>query len=139
MSTLSARMEALKAGLAAAVPATRTVSRSLKDFTSWGDAVLLTGVYTAVSKSEGDYARYTSDMEADGTHRIAIIGQLKVAEDADPSAVEDAEGVMIDEIKAFMRTPPADLGSMVLQGWNQSAQMEAPYGWVAFDVTLTEG
>ena len=46
---------------------------------------------------------------------------------------------MIDEIKAFTRALPPQLGSLTLTGWRQSQQLEHPYGWAAFDLTLRAG
>lgn len=137
MSTLSDRMNALQAALAAAYPA-RVVTRNFVDFAQRGDDDLIQGVYTLISRSEGDYARYTDDSIADGTHQIWIVGQTRVAENAEPSAVEDAEGVMIDEIKAFLNVLPPALGSLQLNGWRQSEQMDYPYAGVAFEFTFIQ-
>jgi len=137
MSTLSDRMNALQVALAAAYP-DRVVTRSFMDFAQRGDDELVKGVYTLISRSEGDYVRYTDDSIADGTHQIWIVGQTRVAEDAQPKAAEDAEGVMIDEIKVFLRTLPAALGSLQLNGWRQSEQMDYPYAGVAFELTFIQ-
>ena len=45
---------------------------------------------------------------------------------------------MIDEIKVFLRTLPAALGSLQLNGWRQSEQMDYPYAGVAFELTFIQ-
>lgn len=138
MSALSDRMNAIQSALAAMYPA-RTVTRDLKDFAARPLGELQSGIYTVLSTSEGNYSHYLGGMTRDGEHRVLVVGQVAVAETAAPSMTEDAEGVMIDEIKAFTRDLPPELGSLTLTGWRQSQQLEHPYGWVAFDMTLREG
>lgn len=138
MSALSTRMNAIQAALAAMVPA-RIVTRSLKDFASRPLSELKEGIYTVLSASEGGYSHYLGGMTRDGEHRVLVVGQIAVAETSEPSATEDAEGTMIDEIKAFTRALPPELGSLTLTDWRQSQQLDHPYGWVTFDMTLREG
>lgn len=138
MSALSDRMNAIKSTLAAMYPV-RVVTRDLKDFAARPIGELKSGVYTVLSASEGNYTHYLGGMTRDGEHRVLVVGQIAVAETAAPSEIEDTEGVMIDEIKAFTRALPPELGSLTLTGWRQSQQLEHPYGWVAFDMTLREG
>lgn len=138
MSALSDRMNAIQSTLAAMYPA-RTVIRDLKDFAARPLGELQAGIYTVLSASEGNYSHYLGGMTRDGEHRVLVVGQIAVAETSAPSMTEDAEGVMIDEIKAFTRDLPPELGSLTLTGWRQSQQLEHPYGWVAFDMTLREG
>ncbi|SEO64104.1 hypothetical protein [Nitrosovibrio sp. Nv6] len=138
MSALSDRMNAIKSTLATMYPA-RTVTRDLKDFAARPLSELQEGIYTVLSASEGNYSHYLGGMTRDGEHRVLLVGQIAVTETAEPSATEDAEGTMIDEIKAFTRALPPELGSLTLTGWRQSQQLEHPYGWVAFDMTLREG
>lgn len=134
-STLTVQMKALAAVLLAMYP-TRIVSRELKDFTERGDDLLVQGVYTVVARSEGDYS-HTMGREAHyGTLKIGLLGQIKVAEGSPMYAVEDAEGVLIDEIKALMRSRTLAINSLKLVATRQSGQLEYPYGWVAFDLTM---
>lgn len=135
MSALSVQMNALAAALAAMYP-TRVVTRDLLDFAERADADLLSGVYTVVARKEGDYT-HTMGREAHyGELMIGLLGQIRVAEDAAHSAVEDAEGVMIGEIKALVRSRTLAINSLRLVACRMSGQLEHPYGWVAFDMTM---
>ena len=96
-SDLTIQMEVVKAGLAARVPA-RIVTRDLLDFANRKPADLTAGIYTVLSSDEGGYSNNMGREAAYGRHNIMILGQFKLAETVVPSAVEDAEGVMIDEI-----------------------------------------
>lgn len=128
--TLAEHMELIKTTLAAKYPQ-RQVTRSLKDFADRPAAQLKAGVYTVLSEGEGDYPNYNG-LEANyGVHRIAIIGQIQVAETAESVEIENAELSMIEEIKNFTRTLPVTLCSLAMQRFEQSRQLEHPYGWVA--------
>lgn len=134
-SALTVQMNALKNALAAMVPL-RVVTRDLADFAERADADLLKGIYTVVAREEAYYT-HTMGREAHyGTLSIGLLGQIRVSEDAVPSAVEDAEGAMIDEIKALMRSRTLAVNSLQLVKTRQSGQLEHPYGWVAFDLTM---
>jgi hypothetical protein len=133
MSTLSIAMEAIKAALAAKYPA-RVVTRDLLDFAQRAEADLTAGIYTVVSKDENDYTHTLGREASDGKHQIGLLCQIKVAEGLPPSAAEDAEGVMIDEIKAFLRSRTLLTNTLRATGFRQSRQLESPYGWVAFDL-----
>lgn len=138
MSELSLRMELFKVTLQA-FAADRVVTRDLIDFANRTPEELKQGVYTVVSKGESGYANFTGRMAAYGTQGIAIIGQIQVEEDDPPSAIEDAEGEMIEEIKQFANSQlPPGLGSFTLLSVNQSQQLEHPYGWVLFDSFTSE-
>lgn len=134
--TLAERMAALLAALAAACPA-RVVSRDLKDFSDRAKADLTAGVFTLISLGESGYPNYNGSEAMFGRHRMLLVGQVQLAEDADPSAVEDAEFAMVEDVKAFVRSLPTNLCSMVMTGFRQSGQLEAPYGWVSIDLEET--
>ncbi len=135
MSELSVHMNALKDALAARYPA-RVVTRDLKDGPQRSDAELTAGIYTVVSRGEDGYTNTMGREASDGNHKIGLLGQLKLAENTSPSAVEDAEGVMVDEIKALLRSRTPLTNSLRAIGFRQSGQIEAPYGWVAFDLVM---
>jgi hypothetical protein len=128
-------MNALKAEMAAMFPA-RVVTRDLQDFPQRSAADREKGIYTLVSRSEDSYTHTIGREASDGNHKIGLLGQIEVAENAPPSAVEDAEGMMIDEVKALMRSRTQLTNSLRLIGFRQSGQLEAPWGWVAFDLVM---
>lgn len=133
MSEISTRMELIKTLLAAALTA-RIVTRDLLDFAQRKDADLLAGIYTLVSNGEGGYQNLNGREAMDGTQRILLVGQIRLDEDAVPSAIENAELAMVDEIKAFLRARPAQIIQLYMTGFRQSQQMDAPYGWVSVDL-----
>lgn len=136
-STLTVQMKALQAALAAMFPL-RVVTRDLLDFSERLEADLFKGIYTVVSRDEGGYSHTMGREAFYGIRRIGLVGQIKVAESSPPkpSDAEDAEGVMIDEIKALMRSRTLQVNSLQLVRCRQSGQQEYPYGWVAFDLTM---
>ena len=135
--TLAERMAALQAALATAMP-TRVVVRDLKDFADRQKADVAAGVFTLISKGERGYRNYNGREAMDGRHSILLVGQIELGEDAAPSAVEDAEFAMVEEVKGFVRALPASLCSLTMSGFQQSGQLDAPYGWVAITLEMME-
>lgn len=136
MGELNTLREALREALATAMP-TRVVTRDHKDFGQRDEADLLAGVVTIVGLGEKDYSQWSGRETQLGTLPILIVGQLKVAEDAAPSAVEDAEDTLAEEIKSFCAAPPSQfLGGLRMTGFRQSGQIEHPYGWISVDVEV---
>lgn len=124
-------LEALKAGLAAAMPG-RVVTRDLLAFEERLESDLLAGVLTVVSSREGRYANYRGREAQLGRLNVVVVGQLKLAEGVLPSEVEDAEFAFAEQVKDFLGgvLPVADV---LLIETRLSGQMEAPYGWFAMD------
>lgn len=135
MSTLIDRMALVAAQLADRFPA-RLVTRSMKDFAERQPADLKRGVYTLISLGESDYANLRERAAMDGRHRMLLIGQIQLGEKVEPSAIEDAEFVMAEEIKDFVRNLPPALVCLEMKSFRQSGQVEHPYGWIAVDLEL---
>ncbi len=136
MSEISGVMALLKTTLAAAYPA-RTVTRDLLDFSDRPEAELKAGVYALLAGPEDGFPNYRGRESNFGTLRPVIVGQIQVEESAAPSALEDAESDMIDEIKAFTRTVlPSGIDSLLLERYRRSEQLEHPYGWVTFQMEM---
>jgi len=136
VSEQGARLDLLTAALLAVAP-TRLVTRSLRGLNEIEDRELDAGVFTIVSKGESDYAN-TPGREAQlGTGSLIIIGQLKVAENADGAELEEAEFLMVEELKALAQSNLAEsIGGLTMLAYRQSAQLERPYGWLAADFEL---
>jgi hypothetical protein len=127
---------ALKAAMAAAMPA-RVITRDLRDFAEREEADLLAGVVTLVGAGEKDYVDLLGGAYDQGTVPFTVVGQVKIGEGTSPSAVEDAEDALMEEIKAFVINPGSDLlGGIRLLGWRQSGQLEHPYGWIGCDIEV---
>ena len=124
-------LEALKAGLAAAMPA-RVVTRDLLSFDLRQESDLLAGVLTVVTNREGRYANYRGREAQMGRLNVVVVGQLKLAEDALPSEVEDAEFAFVEQVKDFL-AGILPVEAIDLLETRFSGQMEAPYGWFAMD------
>lgn len=134
MSAMGDRMAAIAAALAARYPA-RKVRRSLVDFNDLAAADLAAGVYTLVSTGESGFTNVAGYEAQDGRQGILLVGQIRVAETKDKAQagllVEEAEFVLIEEVKAFLRALPEALCLLTLENWRQSQQLEEPYGWIA--------
>lgn len=134
-SPVTTAKNALMTALAAALPG-RTVTRNFLKLGQRQREQLVAGVVSVVGLGESDYATHRG-READlGKLQMVLVGQLQV-DSADPQAVEDAEDEMADQIKAFLAGPmPTGVRSCIATGYRQSGQLEAPYGWVAFEVEV---
>lgn len=131
MSELSTRMEAIKASLQAFRPL-RVVTRDAKDPAHHKRADLLKGIFTIVSMGEGDYTNVAGYVAQDGRQGFLILGDIEIAPNQAPSKIEDAEGDMIDDIKAWVRavTNDSTLCLVRLLNIRQSGQIANPSGWI---------
>ena len=135
MGELSTRMNLIQQTLAARYPA-RRVTRQLLDFADRKESELTAGIYTLISHGEGDYENLNGREAMDGTHAVLLVGQIVLPHAATPTDVEDAEFAMAEEIKGFVRNLPPELCALVMKGFRQSGQLEAPYGWVAVEMEM---
>lgn len=138
MSELDDRMEAIRAALAAKYPA-RVVTRRFVDFPQHPDADLQAGIYTLLAGGEAEFKNLNRAYNAkDGKQSITLLGQIRVPaqanEEADGLAVEQAEFALRDEVIAFLQDLPEALCQIDAVGWTNSRQVEAPYGWIAFEL-----
>jgi hypothetical protein len=136
MSALGDRMALIASTLAARYPA-RVVTRSFQQFEQRKREDLIPGIYTIVSRGEGGYANYNGREAMDGNHKILVIGQIVLEESQTPAEVEDAEFVMVEEIKALVRDLPSALCSLVMMGFDQSGQLLHPYGGITVELEMT--
>lgn len=136
MAELAAALDALVQGLAEACPG-RLVSRSFRPLAQIPQEDLERGVLTVMLRGERDWKNYRG-READlGTLNVTLVGQLVVAADAGGVGVEAAEMALAREIKTFLGTPlPAPLRACLAPGYDQSGQLDTPYGWVVFELEV---
>ena len=99
MSEFDTRLAALAAHLTTSCPL-RVVTRSLKDFALREDADLTDGILTVVGGGAGRFRNLRERLGMDATQRVTLVGQLRVAEAAEPLAVEQAEFTLYDEVIA---------------------------------------
>ncbi len=130
MTQLETRMEAIRTSLAAAVPE-RIVTRAFKPLQNVPASELQAGQYTIISRGESGYQNLNGREAMDGTHRVLIVGRFQLPEDASGLDIEQTEFEMLDEWKAWLRALPDELCCFVLQEFEQSGQVEQPYGWIA--------
>lgn len=136
MSELGDRIDALVALFKTVAPA-RVITRTLQDFASRHDADLLAGVFTLVNKGVNDYKNHPGQAAALGTDGLIIVGQIRVAEGAAGDVLEEAEFLMMDDVKALANADlPTNLGGFIVNGFTQSQQVETPYGWIAVQCDL---
>lgn len=133
--SLKALVDQIRSSLAATYPL-RVVTRSMQDFGDRNETDLAKGIYTLVSQGEGGYANLPHREAMNGRLKLVMVGQILLAEGAAPSAVEDAEFAMVEEIKGFVRALPVGIDSLLMKGYRQSGQLEAPYGWIAIDMEI---
>jgi hypothetical protein len=136
-SELTIRMDLLKAHMETLFP-DRVITRDLIDFAARDQADLKKGVYTLIARNENDFTNLLGRVAMYGAKGLYILGQLLVNDESQPHTVEDAEGLMIDEIKELCRNLPDGIGDMTLMQLQQSAQIDYPYGWVLFELQTRE-
>lgn len=106
----------------------RVVTRSLLDFADRQPDELKAGVFTILANGlpEGDI--YFQHM------KFLVVGQIQLSEKATGEDVERAEMLLSRDIRNLvqrqLRGPSLHLGAL-----EQSAQLEAPYGWVSVSIT----
>lgn len=129
-------LEALRSGLAAAMPA-RQVSRRFRAMGELSAAALAAGDVAIVCRGEKDFANYNGREAQLGTLEVMLVGRLQVG-DEDGLAVEQAELALAGEVKAFVATRPwpAGIDDIRFLRVRQSGQLEAPFGWVVMDLEV---
>ncbi len=134
-SELTTRMEAIKISLAAFRPL-RVVTRDVKDPANHPRADRLKGIYTIVALSEGDYTNVPNYLAQDGRQSFLILGDIDLAPNQAPSKIEDAEGLMLDDIKAWVRSTAGSptLCLVRLLRTVFSGQVASPSGWIACEL-----
>lgn len=126
---LAEKLEDIREDLAEAMP-TRVVTRDFLDFAQRSQVDLEAGTLTIITQRESRYANYRG-READlGRMTLAVVGQLKLPEDALPSLVEDAEFSFAEEVKDWLQGA-LPVNAVDLIETRFSGQMDAPYGWFA--------
>lgn len=138
MSDANAALEAIKASLAAAMPA-RTVQRSLPpDPMALARADLLAGVVCLVSEGGGDFANYLGREGQLGHLQASLVGFVQVEESATPVDVEQAELALLKDLLAWCsnHAPMADVSDVLPQDFAQSKQLEHPYGWLILKLDI---
>ena len=117
----------------------RVVTRSYMDFARRSQEELTQGVYTLVSF---DFNHFNNDQTGAarkaGRHAIKLLAQFKLDEPCTGEQIEDAEFVILQEVETFISAiaKPGNPyhGYLRLLKAQQSAQIDSPYGWVAFDL-----
>lgn len=121
MSQIGAIVGAMLASLAAGFPARRT-DDSVIDFADRSESDLVAGVYTLISDGQ------PGPIEAEVEYiNVMLVGQVMVAESASGGDIQEAENLMIDELKTFRRAATVKIDISSIQ---QSRQLELPYGWI---------
>lgn len=133
MSERDSFLALLAAQLAAACPA-RVVTRSLRDHTMHKDADLLKGVLTLLAVGEGNYQNLIGRIGLDARAKAVLIGQLRVAENTEPLAIEQAELALFEDVLAALRAGTGVLRCIDVTGFRQSGQIEHPFGWIAVEL-----
>lgn len=136
-------MEALVAGIAAAIPA-RHVQRKLIDPANESKDRLAAGVICVVSTGGGNFANWTGREGELGTMNVKAVGFVQVPM-KDPVTglattgedVEKAELALLGDLLSFCKQihqPPID--SVLPGDYMQSQQLSHPLGFLALDLKV---
>lgn len=130
--SVEARVAAVADSIAAALTA-RAVTRDFLDLGQAPDAELVAGRVTVLAMGEGECEEDVAGTDVTGWLSLLVLGQLRVAENTTPRAVEQAENALAEELKAWA------VGTALavrLKGFRQSGQLEHPYGWIAMEMEV---
>lgn len=123
-------LDAMKTSIAAALPA-RIVQRSLLlDPPNEPAANLEKGVICLLSQGGGKFANYLGREGELGRMEVAVVGFLKVAENTNPAAIEQAELALLQELLDWTGNTGVPGLTALPQEFRQSQQLEHPYGWL---------
>lgn len=127
-------MAAAKLSLQAACP-TRVVLRGMQDPAALGDAALAQGVLSLVADGTDGWVEFTGREGEYGRLSFAIVGHLRVADDATPEALDQAEAALEGELLAWcQQIKPAPLDAVYPRRAFYSKGLERPYGWIVMEL-----
>jgi len=122
MSQFGIIIDMISAALKQASPQ-RVVTRDLKDFSDHDAQDIQKGVFTLINQNVHADENDIEYLD------LLLVGQIELAEGALPSAIEEAELTMIDEVRHFCQ---GLYGTQIVRGkFRQSAQLDAPYGFIS--------
>ncbi|WP_367846454.1 hypothetical protein [Rhodoferax sp. WC2427] len=130
-------LAAMVASLAARMPG-RTVQRSLpKDPAGLQVADLVPGLVCIVAAGGGSFANWSGREGELGSMNVKVVAFLAVDEDTEPQAIEQAENALLADLLAWCQDiKPEPLDDVVPGNYQQSSQVEHPYGWLVLDLTV---
>lgn len=134
IDTLPAKMAAVRAALATAMPTRIHKAGYQRDFDEHRSAELRAGVVQVVAGDESDYSQQLGRTATEGTFTLAVVIQLLSEETDDGSQIEAAELAAGEDLKAFVRTGITGL-DIGLERLTFSAQQETPYGFTVAQIT----
>ncbi|MEW6647192.1 MAG: hypothetical protein AB1450_08345 [Pseudomonadota bacterium] len=123
MSEAGTLLAALLTSLEAFAP-NSVCTRDFVPFEHRAKTELEKGVFTLIHKGGSDGDASTLD--------LLLIGQIKLGEKAAGSAIEEAEDLMMDIVRAWAERNTA-LGVQI-RSWRKSMQIDRPFGWIAVDL-----
>lgn len=133
MSAVGDILDSLVTQFQAMAPA-RTITREFQPLEDLRDTEALAGRFTLKIAGVEGYMNEVGLAMAHGTAKLVIYGQVKVAEDAGGEALEEAELLMVEDVKALAAAlDPGATGALMPQRYTQSQQLEYPYGWIAVE------
>lgn len=113
----------------------RLVERGMVDPAALGDETLTQGVFTLVAEETSSWTEWTGREGDYGTLQFAVVGYVRVADNAPPVAVEQAEAALEDELLAWCREiKPAPLDAVYPRKCSYSRGLEAPVGWIVMEM-----
>jgi len=131
-------MATLETSLRAALPA-RTVQRGMVLDPANLKAVQLTaGTLCLVSQGGGGFYNWQGREGDGGDLDVTVVGFVSVAERDATKQLEQAEFLLIEDVLTFCKGigMVAPLDAVVPQSWQQSGQLEHPFGWVTMKLKV---
>lgn len=129
-------LNALKSSAALALPERHVSLGVVLDLAQLSDSDLDAGILRFVGKGGGGFYNWRGAEAEGGDYDLQLVGYIKVDEGDPPEAVEAAELDLLSDVLAWMQSDglPNALASVVPLSFQQSRQLEHPYGWFVLEI-----
>ncbi len=138
MSSFGDKLERLKTDMKAAVPTDQIVTRVFQHFDARGDYKLKAGVWTIMSKGGSAFNSPLDVSLLEGGLNIVLLYQFKLSDKATGQDIEEEELKAYDTLINIIDTAAGSTHCFDIEGFQQSMQIERPYGWIAISLTWKE-
>lgn len=128
-------LDALVASMSTAMPG-RHVDRNLVDPAQVKREKLLAGQLCVVSTKGGNFANYRGREAQLGQIRVSVVGYLAVPESSSRKDIERAELELLGDLLAWIASGSVGVSYVAPGDWEQSKQMEHPYGWLVLELVV---
>jgi hypothetical protein len=138
MSSFGDKLEQLKTDIENSETPQPFVTRSFEHFDTRGDKKLKDGVWTIVNKGGGSFNSPVDVSLLEGGINIILLYQFRLADNVKGIDIEEEEFKAYDKLINIIDAATGSTHCFDIEGFQQSMQIERPYGWIAISLTWKE-